>query len=213
MDTHGVGKESAAETSQWWALYTKHQHEKAIADALTRKSFEVFLPMYDSVRIWKDRKKTISIPLFQCYVFLRGGLDRRLQVVSTPGVFSVLSRGGNVATIPDIEITAIQRTLEEGMRVEPHPFLNCGDRVRVIRGSLEGIKGILVRKKGLCRLVLSVDMLAQSISVEIPASDVEPESPMIANLRTSRQLPIQPATSLPHDGALQSFVSSAPMHP
>src|SRR5579863_4567904 len=131
MVTHDAGIESTSNTFSWWALYTKHQHEKAVADALMLKGFEVFLPLYESVRTWKDRKKTISIPLFQCYVFLRGGLQKRLQVVSTPGVFSVLSRGEQVATIPDIEISAIQRSLAEGMQVEPHPYLNCGDRVRV----------------------------------------------------------------------------------
>ena len=70
-----------SEDSAWWALYTRHQHEKTVADMLTAKGFEVFLPLYESVRRWKDRKKLLSLPLFPCYVFVRGGLDRRLPVV------------------------------------------------------------------------------------------------------------------------------------
>ena len=160
--------------SDWWALYTRHQHEKAVAEMLSAKDFEVFLPLYDSMRRWKDRKKLITLPLFPCYVFVRGGLHRRLQVVTTPGVHTILFRGEQVAIIPESEIQAIRMAVEGDFRVEPHPFLKCGERVRVTRGSLEGVEGILVRKKNLYRLVLSVDMMAQSVAVEIDASDVEP---------------------------------------
>jgi transcription antitermination factor NusG len=165
---------SVTQDSPWWTLYTRHQHEKTIADMLAAKGFEVFLPLYDSVRRWKDRRKTLSLPLFPCYVFVRGGLDRRLQVVSTPGIHMILTHGDRIATIPETEIEAIRRSVEGHFRVEPHPFLRCGERVRVTRGSLKGVEGILVRKKSLYRLVLSVDMLAQSVGVEIDASDVEP---------------------------------------
>jgi len=160
--------------SGWWALYTRHQHEKTVAEMLTAKGFEVFLPLYDSMRRWKDRKKLLSLPLFPCYVFVRGGLHRRLQVVTTPGVHMILSSGERVAMIPEDEIAAVRRTVSGSFRVEPHPFLKCGERVRILRGSLEGIEGILVRKKNLLRLILSVDMLAQSVAVEIDGADVEP---------------------------------------
>jgi transcription antitermination factor NusG len=134
----------------------------------------VFLPLYESVRRWKDRKKLLTLPLFPCYVFVRGGLDRRLQVVTTPGIHTILFHGESVAIVPEAEIQAIRRAVEGPYRVEPHPFLKCGERVRVIRGSLEGVEGILIRKKNLYRLVLSVDMMAQSVAVEIDATDVEP---------------------------------------
>ena len=162
------------EASDWWAVYTRHQHEKTVAEMLSAKGFEVFLPLYESMRRWKDRRKLLTLPLFPCYVFVRGGLNRRLQVVTTPGVHMILFRGEDVAIIPGAEILAIQRAVAGSSRAEPHPFLKCGERVRVIWGSLEGVEGILVRKKNLCRLVLSVDMMAQSVAVEIDASDVEP---------------------------------------
>lgn len=116
----------------------------------------------------------LSLPLFPCYVFVRGSLNRKLQVVTTPGIHMILYRGEQVAVIPDEEIEAIQRAVEGSSSVEPHPFLKCGTRVRVKRGPLDGVEGILIRKKNLLRLVLSVDMLAQSVSVEVLASDVEP---------------------------------------
>jgi transcription antitermination factor NusG len=177
MVTEQVVGVSGYDESAWWALYTRHQHEKTVADMLAAKGFEVFLPLYESMRRWKDRQKMLSLPLFPCYVFVRGGLNRRLQVVTTPGVHMVLSHGERVALIPETEIDAIRKTLEGPFRVEPHPFLKCGERVRVIRGTLEGVEGILVRKKNQTRLVLSVAMVAQSVAVEIDAADVVPVTP------------------------------------
>jgi transcription antitermination factor NusG len=162
------------ENSAWWALYTRHQHEKAVAEMLAAKGLEVFLPLYQSQRRWKDRRMMLSLPLFPCYLFVRGGPHRRSQVVTTPGVHMIISRGEEAAEIPEGEISAIRRSLTGNFHVEPHPFLKCGQRVRVKRGSLEGLEGVLMRKKNQCRLVLNVNMLAQSVGVEIDAADVEP---------------------------------------
>jgi transcription antitermination factor NusG len=160
--------------ASWCAIYTRHQHEKTVSEMLQVKGFEVFLPLYESVRRWKDRKKVLSLPLFPGYVFIRGAIEHRLPVLTTPGVHMIISSGERVATIPEEEIDAIRRTVEGPYRVEPHPFLRCGERVRVVRGSLEGVEGVLTRKKNLYRLVLSVEMLAQSVAVEIDALDVVP---------------------------------------
>ena len=165
------------EDPKWWVLYTRHQHEKVVADTLSAKGFEVFLPLYESVRRWKDRQKQLSLPLFPCYVFVRSEYSRQLHVVSTPGVHMILSHGGRVAIIPDSEIMAVRKSVDGPLPVQPHPYLRCGERVRVTRGSLFGVEGVLLRKKNLCRLVLSVDMLARSVSVEIDISDVEPVGP------------------------------------
>jgi transcription antitermination factor NusG len=162
------------ESNPWCAVYTRHQHEKTVSEMLEAKGFEVFLPLYDSTRKWKDRRKVLSLPLFPCYVFVRGAIERRLPVLTTPGVHMIISRGERVATVPEDEIDAIRRTVDGHFRVEPHPFLRCGERVRVVRGSLEGVEGVLTRKKNLYRLVLSVEMLAQSVAVEIDAMDVVP---------------------------------------
>ena len=160
--------------STWYALYARHQHEKNVAKILTRKGFKVLLPLCQSIRHWKDRAKVLSLPLFPCYVFVKGGLERRLDILATPGIYALVSSAGRPSPIPPVEIEAIRLAVESGATLEPHPFLKCGERVRVTRGTLEGVEGILVRKKSLYRLVLSVEMLAQSVALEIDASDVEP---------------------------------------
>jgi transcription antitermination factor NusG len=157
----------------WCAIYTRHQHEKAIARILSAKGLEVFLPLYNATRRWKDRTMHLSLPLFPCYLFLRGLRERQLEVVTTPGIVSILSINGQPAAIPEYEIESVRKAVEWGNRVEPHPFLRCGDRVRVISGPLEGLEGILVRRKNLYRLVLSVEILERSAAVEVDVSSVE----------------------------------------
>lgn len=158
----------------WYAIYTRHHHEKTVARILTCKGFDTLLPLYQTAHRWRDRTKVLSMPLFPCYVFLRGGLERRLDIMTTPGINALVSTAGQPAAIPTSEIDAIRRTVESGSRVEPHPFLKCGDWVRVKCGPLEGIQGILVRKKDLYRLILSVEMLGQAAAVEVDAFLVEP---------------------------------------
>lgn len=162
--------------SHWHVLYTRHQHEKVIANALSSKGFDVFLPLYLTVRRWAGRQKELSLPLFPGYVFIKGGLERQLMVLTTPGVHMILMSAGRAAVVPDAELDSIRQAVESPHRVEPHPFLKCGDRVRVRSGSLEGLEGVLIRKKNLFRLVLSVDLLAQSAAVEVDAATVEPIS-------------------------------------
>jgi CheY-like chemotaxis protein len=166
--------ETSGEVEPWWALYTRHQCEKVVAETLTSKQFEVFLPLYASVRRWTDRQKMLFLPIFPRYVFVRGGLDRRLDIVMTLGVQTILFYGEQVATIPETEIHNIRRMVEGPYRVEPYPYLKCGEKVRITRGSLKGIEGLLVRKKNLDRIVLSMDLLQQCVAVEIDACDVEP---------------------------------------
>lgn len=160
----------------WYALYTRHQHEKTAAEVLMAKGFEVLLPLYPAVHKWKDRTKRLSLPLFPCYVFIHSSLDRRLQIVTTPGVHAFVGVEGRAARIPDAEIDGIRRTIDNLLHVEPYPFLRSGDWVRVKSGPLEGIEGILVRKTNQCRLVLSVEMLGKSVAVEIDPAVVERSS-------------------------------------
>jgi len=162
--------------SQWYAICTRHQHEKAVSERLSGIGFEVFLPTYQVARQWKDRVKHLSLPLFPCYVFLRCVLGQRLEVLATPGVHSLVTFAGRPAPIPEIQVDAIRRVIESHLQVEPHPFLSCGDWVRVKFGPLAGIEGILIRKKTAYRLILSAQLLGQSIAVEVDAFSVEPLS-------------------------------------
>jgi transcription antitermination factor NusG len=165
--------ESQLLESPWYAIYTRHQHEKMVAQILTSKGFNTFLPLYATTHEWKDRRKALLLPLFPCYVFLRGDIERRLQIVTTPGIFGLVSSAGQPAAIPDTEIEAIRRVVESGVAVETHPFLKCGHRVRVKCGPLMGIEGILVRRKNISRLVLSVEILGTAAAIEVAAFQVE----------------------------------------
>jgi len=159
--------------NSWYALYTRHQHEKCVHQILTGKGFEAFLPLYTTAHQWKDRVKRVSLPLFPCYVFLRGPLAQWLPVLTTPGVHTVVGFGGQPASISSPEIEAIRRVIESPLKAEPHPYLKCGDRVRVTAGPLRGLEGILLRKKNWCKLLLSVEMLQRSVAVEIDVAMVQ----------------------------------------
>lgn len=156
----------------WYALYTRHQHEKNASQVLSQKGFETFLPLYQAIHQWKDRKKEIWLPLFPSYVFVSGDLSRSLDVLKTPGVVGFVSSSGRPAVIPSEQIQAVRQVVLRS-RAEPHPFLQAGDRVRVKSGSLAGVEGILVRKKNYWRLVISVEMLGKSVATEIEASVIE----------------------------------------
>jgi transcription antitermination factor NusG len=168
-DVHEAQTESRC---AWYALHTRHQHERLVARSLLNKGFEVFLPQYTVTRRWSDRAKQVSVPLFPCYIFLRGGLNNRLAVLTTPGVHGFVGFAGRAAAIPEEQIDAVRRAAQE-VTIEPHPFLRCGDRVRVTSGPLEGVEGVLVRKKNSFRLVLSLELLCRSAAVEVEASAVE----------------------------------------
>jgi len=157
----------------WYALCTRHQHEKSVAQSLAGKGFEVFLPLYRAIHRWQDRSKQLSLPLFPGYLFLRAELDRRLHILTTPGVFHFVSSADRPIPIEQAEVDFVRQLTESGSRVEPHPFLKTGDWVRVKTGPLAQVEGILTRWKGAFRLVLSVELLQQSASVELDAASVE----------------------------------------
>lgn len=168
MMKNTVTNEGAIRQSDWYALYTRHQHEKSAAASLLSRGFEVFLPIGEQIRNWSDRRKRIFPPLFPCYVFVRTSLDRNLDILVTAGVHGFVSFGSHPAPIPQSEIDNLRRVAGLA-RIEPHPFLRYGDWIRVKYGPLEGIEGFLVRRKGHSRLVLSVEMLQKSAAVEIDA--------------------------------------------
>jgi transcription antitermination factor NusG len=173
MSSLGVADLSNDWNSSWYALHTRHQHEKNVARALSGKGFEVFLPLYTAVHRWKDRDKQLSLPLFPCYVFLYCPLERWLPILTTPGVHSVLGFGGRKSMVPFSEIEAVRRIVGSPLKPEPHPFLKCGDWVRVKAGPLQGVEGMLLRKRNIWKLVVSVELLQRSVAVEVDASTVE----------------------------------------
>jgi len=166
-------RQSAGLGQHWYAAYTCANHEKQVATQLDVRAVEHFLPLYDSVRRWKDRRMKLQLPLFPGYVFVRLLLRDRLKVLQVPGVARLISFNGQPAALPDNEIEALRAGLATQLRAEPHPYLTVGRRVRVKHGPLEGVEGILIRKKNAYRVVLSLDLIKQSASVEVDASDLE----------------------------------------
>jgi transcription antitermination factor NusG len=158
--------------NSWYALFTRHQHEKSVAHALALKGFNVYLPLYRELRRWQDREKQLWLPLFTCYVFLCDGMDRQLQVLTTPGLLHIVGAAGRPAIVPLDQLEAVRQMVQSALRVEPHPFLSSGDRVRVTSGPLFGLEGILTRTKNGARLVISMEMLGRAAAVEINAAQV-----------------------------------------
>ncbi|HMD85094.1 MAG TPA: UpxY family transcription antiterminator [Terriglobia bacterium] len=158
----------------WYAAYTCANHEKCIAEQLAARSVEHFLPLYESVRRWKDRRVTLQMPLFPGYVFVRLALRDRLQVLQIPSVAKLVSFNGAPTPLPEAEIEALKAGLERGVQAMPHTYLKVGRRVRIIAGPLEGLEGILIRKRGNHRLVVSLDLIQSSIAVHTEADWLEP---------------------------------------
>jgi transcription elongation factor/antiterminator RfaH len=162
-----TGVSTRFRTQPWYGIRTKSNHEKLAARVLESKGYEQYLPVYRSRRRWSDRVVEKDRPLFPGYVFCRFDARKSLPIVSTPGVVSVVGFGNEPAPIADTEIEAVQMLLQSGLATEPCPFLQEGQRIRVKRGALEGLEGILLKKKTNWRIVVSVTMLQRSVAVEI----------------------------------------------
>jgi transcription antitermination factor NusG len=157
----------------WYAIYTNARHEKVVAQQLSQRSIETFLPLYRLVHRWKDRRKLVESALFPSYVFIKIAIQDRLRVLQVPGVVNIVGFKGSFSALPDHEITALRNGLENHVYAEPHPYLKVGRRVRVIRGPMAGAEGILTRKKDKYRVVISLDVLMRSVAVEMDGGDLE----------------------------------------
>lgn len=156
----------------WYAVWTRSRHEKAVEEHLAGKNIEVFLPTITRWSRWKDRKKRIDWPLFPGYCFARFDPDRLLAVVSAPGVASVVAFDGKPAPIPEHEVEAIRRLVTSGLQFDPCPLIKEGSLVEVIHGPLKGVIGRLEKKGPHARLILSVDLIGRAVSVTVDAADV-----------------------------------------
>jgi transcription antitermination factor NusG len=157
----------------WYAAYTSAKHEKRVAEQLSRRSVEHFLPLYETVRRWKDRKVRLQLPLFPGYIFVRLALRDRLQVLQVPGVANLVGFSGTPTALPQEEINALRTSLRNGARAAPHPYLAVGRRVRINKGPFAGLSGILLRRKASYRFVISVKLIQRSVAVDIEGTDFE----------------------------------------
>ena len=159
---------------RWYAAYTCAQHEKRVAAELGMREVEHFLPLYSSVRRWKDRRVTLELPLFPGYVFVRLALRERLRVVQIPSVVRLVGFNGLPTALPDEEMEILRTGICQSLRAEPHPFLTVGRRVRIIRGPFAGLEGVVKRKKSGMRVVVSLELIQRSVAVDVDAADVLP---------------------------------------
>ena len=160
----------------WYAVHTRSNFEQRAAGELGSRGFDVYFPAYEEIHQWKDRKKTVAVPLFPGYVFVRfaDSMGLRLRILHTAGVARILGNGGMIEAVPDEEIEAVKGLLRSNVPCHAHPFLREGARVRVKRGALKDLEGTLVRFKNRARLVISVALIAQSVAAEVDIRDVEP---------------------------------------
>ena len=159
----------------WFAVYTRSNFEKKVACELEARRVDSYLPLVEQVHQWKDRRKVVEMPVFPGYVFARFADEpwSRLNVLRALGVVRILGQGESIEPVPDGEVESIRRLLEAHVPCFAHPFLREGAWVRVKRGPLKDVEGLLVRVKSKTRLVLSVALLSQSVATEIDILDVE----------------------------------------
>ena len=169
-----VTPENAPAEFDWYAIWTRSRHEKHVRDQLAQKHVDVFLPTITKWSRWKDRKKKIDWPLFPGYVFARFDRSDRLPILKCDGVVTIVGSEGLPSPIPEIEIDGIRTLIESELSYDPCPLIKEGMMVEVKSGPLKGVVGRLVRKGAHARLVLSVDLIGQAVSVEVDAADVRP---------------------------------------
>jgi transcription antitermination factor NusG len=157
----------------WYAVWTRSRHEQVVREQLEQKGLEAFLPTIKRWSRWKDRKKQVDWPLFPGYCFARFNGQERLPVLKCAGVVNIVSFDGDIAPIPEQEIDSIRRLVESDLQFDPCPLIREGMMVEVTHGPLKGVFGRLIRKGTHARLILSVDLIGQAVSVEVDASDVK----------------------------------------
>ena len=160
--------------THWYAVYTWARHEKRIAQQLVERGVSHFLPLKECIHRWKDRKMRVQLPYFPNYLFVKIEYSDRLQVLQIPGVARIVGTSIQPIVVPDEQITALQTALQLGLLVQPVPMIEIGRRCAIRKGPLEGTEGVLLRKKGKCRLVVSIQAIMRSFAIEVDGSDIQP---------------------------------------
>lgn len=175
------GSELTTEQLPWFAMQVRAKHELSIANSLRGRGYDPLVPLYPCRRFWSDRIKVVDAPLFPGYLFCRLNIQDRLPVLMTPGVIQIVGQKRRPVPVDEAEISAIQTMITSGLANEPWPFLQLGDRVRIERGPLRGIEGILVEVRGAHRLILSVTLVQRSVAVEIDSAFVKSLRPAVVH--------------------------------
>ena len=188
MSNYGAAKQACASrehnsesintltsAQQWYALAVKPRHDRAVSGALEHKGYQTLVPLYKKRRRYSARTRESELPLFPGYVFCRFNPLTRLPILTTPGVIQILGTGRTPIPVEESEISALQTALRLQLPVQPFPFLETGQRVRITEGALLGVEGIVMSFKQCLRLVLSISLLQRSVLLEIDRDCVSPE--------------------------------------
>jgi transcription antitermination factor NusG len=161
-----IGMKATDNSYQWYALKVRTRYEDIVRLHLHCRGYELFLPMRKWRRRWSDRFKELELPLFPGYVFCRFNAMNRLPILTTPGVVQVIGVGKVPVPIDETEIAALKTTVKSGLPIQPWPFPQIGQRVKIEHGPLRGVEGILLGFRGGQRLVLSITLLQRSVAVQ-----------------------------------------------
>jgi transcription antitermination factor NusG len=162
---------------RWYAVQVRVRWESSTTALLSSKGYQTFLPTYKAEKLSRGKSARVSAPLFPGYAFCQFDAAKRLPILVTPGVVTVVGRGRVPVPVEDSEIEAIQRVISSGLQVEPWPYLKIGQRVRIEDGALGGLEGILTGFKGGRRIVVSISLLGRSVALEIDRFRICPIQP------------------------------------
>ncbi len=169
-----AGSNGSDAAKNWFAVFTVSRHEKRVEAHLRLRQIENFLPLYQRQRHWKDGSKgMLQLPLFSNYIFVRIGGDGRVPVLKVPGVRSIVGCGPQPLSVPDSYIHSLREGLQQG-KIEPHPYLIVGAKVRIRSGVMAGMEGVLLRKRNKFWVVVALEMIMRSVTVELEIKDIEP---------------------------------------
>lgn len=162
--------------SNWYAVYVRSRHESKVHALLQSKGIEVFLPVVEKLRQWKDRKKRVLFPLFHGYLFVKLPDDRMcfINVLNTHGVVKILGDSSGYQPVPEEQVASIYKMVHSQIAIDEHPYLKEGQKVKIIDGPLSGVQGILVSKNKEHHVVVSVDILQKGVAVKVDIHDIEP---------------------------------------
>ena len=156
-----------AETQFWYAAYPKARHEKSVADSLKQQNFTTFLPLIHVKKQWTDRKKDIETPLIKSYIFVKVSPNDLLYVMQTYGVCRIVKIGEKYTKIPEYQITALKKAMEERINLTPEKYFNKGELVQVLFGPLKGKMGRILNIQGKSKLFLNIDAINFAFSTPI----------------------------------------------
>jgi transcriptional antiterminator NusG len=166
-----------AEQRDWFAIFTRSHHEKRVAEHLSQRGIQSFLPLYQSVRQWShNRRVALDLPLFPNYLFVHIASHERIRTLGVSGVLSMVGRGNTPAPLPNDEIERLRSGLHL-RKYEPHPYLAAGVKARIVAGPFAGMEGVVLRKKSGLRVVVAIDLIVQSVALEVSAEELEPHRP------------------------------------